>query len=740
MIKISKIPRIIERKLWFYIFQLIALVISVIIVLGGFFTNADMVLKENLMDWRNTILSYNENINNFQKNKNIITVVGVDERFFQKEQISIQWLHRWYYAQAIENLNEFWAKSIWVDVFFEELYDFGTWGKNQETITNIFREFDMELAESINEKVTLAATYSSSEELINLPHEEFLKNNPGVWHVESFTDRYSGKNIGVQPFVEDDEKKIKPLWIETYLNYINQKSENKWIEAAPNIVDDYLVINTLDKNLQIPISSQEREKNEQFIFTPIYETSRYSQRQIFNYISLYDLINSPERYKNFIEDNIVLIWATDPTLQDIHNFLTDSSAPWVYMHANSVLSMLQQDFLYIPDKEETLIIIVMIFIINALIFVNVRKEKFQKIVVYLLFSEIVLIIILWYFLGVLYWLDSANSSSVFLPFFTILSSVLSQFILAESHYLIETTALKENFRKLFGLYVWEKISEKTEKDIDDIWEKQAEEKEIAMFFSDIEGFTELSEKLPPQDNVEVLNKFLEDMSYSISSNKWFIDKYIWDAIMAFREGENSSELSARAAVGNILTLDETNKQLKNYNISEEIKMNERIWLHYWKAIVGDIWARDFKLNYTIIWDNVNLAARLEWVNKFYWTNICASQDIIDNLQENTEILYRKLDKIIVKWKSKSLTIYEIIPVYKSNLSEDELNFYKNYINTFEEGLNKYLEWNFEEAIKIFNKVQEIKQNKATEIFLERCEILIQNPPETWDGTWTFKEK
>jgi adenylate cyclase len=256
-----------------------------------------------------------------------------------------------------------------------------------------------------------------------------------------------------------------------------------------------------------------------------------------------------------------------------------------------------------------------------------------------------------------------------------------------------------------------------------------------MFFSDIAGFTTISEKLSPEELVWFLRVYLWEMSHIIMDNKWFINKYEWDAIMAlwwvFWKVENYWIVDAcRSALFQQAKLKELNEVWKQQWKDE---LSVRMWLHTWPAIIWNIGAQGRKMEFTALWDSVNLASRLEWVNKFYWTYICVSEDIYNEVKDI--FTFRYLDKIRVKWKNIWINIYELV----SNAWEAWI-FKEKIIADFEDAVSLYMNRDFEKAKEIFDKLSKL-WDEPSKVYKKRCEIFIKNPPENnWDGIWTMDEK
>jgi adenylate cyclase len=147
-----------------------------------------------------------------------------------------------------------------------------------------------------------------------------------------------------------------------------------------------------------------------------------------------------------------------------------------------------------------------------------------------------------------------------------------------------------------------------------------------------------------------LREYLSTLSNVIMDEKWFINKYEGDAIMAlwwvFGNDEKASYSACESALRQQEILKELNKDWGNRGFPP-IKV--RMWMHVWDAIIGNIGAVGRKMEFTALWDNVNLASRLEGVNKFYGTYMCVSEAIYQEVKEY--FVFRYLDKIRVKWKN-----------------------------------------------------------------------------------------
>ena len=422
-----------------------------------------------------------------------------------------------------------------------------------------------------------------------------------------------------------------------------------------------------------------------------------------------------------VKDKIVIIWATAEWIKDV--FETPIwSLYWVYLHANLINTVMTNNWIRYINTELELLLIFLLVIVS--VYFNISRSSYV-----LIFSNISLI---WIFISLILFVTLTTnylfSYTVEFIIALILSLAISNIV---KYYSENINKIKLN--KALSEYVSEDVAKEIlsgEWKINLNWEN----KEIAILFSDIEWFTSISEKFSPEELVKFLREYLSEMSNVIMDEKWFINKYEWDAIMAlwgvFRNDWQESYRICESALKQQELLKKLNVDWFNRWFSE-IKI--RIGLHIWNAIIWNIWAEWRKMEFTALWDSVNLASRLESVNKFYGTYICVSESIYEKEKDNFE--FRYLDNIKVKGKDKSLKIYELI-CFKWKLSK-ELNeiFFKYRI-----AVNLYNNKSFTEALKEFTELSNLK-DKPSLTYIERCEYYIKNPPsDDWDWIWTMISK
>ena len=261
-----------------------------------------------------------------------------------------------------------------------------------------------------------------------------------------------------------------------------------------------------------------------------------------------------------------------------------------------------------------------------------------------------------------------------------------------------------------------------------------EEKVLTAMFSDIRGFTALSEGLSPTSLVVILNEYLSEMTDVIFKHWGTLDKYIGDAIMAFWGApfpqEDHAVRACRAAL-------EMQKSLVNLQSRWDARGRPRIdigvGINTGAMLVGNMGSKT-RFNYTIMGDNVNLASRLEGTNKTFGTRLIISENTYQEVQN--EMLARELDLIRVKGKSTPVKIYELVG------TRAESDQHRDRLHRFGRGLEAYREGQWATALGIFEDlVRDYPQDAPTHVFLKRCHDFLLLPPEGgWDGVYVMKTK
>jgi len=258
---------------------------------------------------------------------------------------------------------------------------------------------------------------------------------------------------------------------------------------------------------------------------------------------------------------------------------------------------------------------------------------------------------------------------------------------------------------------------------------------LTVFFSDIADFTTISQKLTPRELAGQLSEYLNELTDVIHDRRGTVDKYIGDAIMAFWNAPLSVPDHPREACAAALECRRKSDELaRRFATAGRPPFVTRIGLHTGDIIVGNMGSAQ-RLNYTVIGDAVNLASRLEGLNKVYGTQVIISEDTYRRAAEGFEV--RLLDFVIVKGRTEAVTIYELV-AEKGEVTAGDLEF----LRYFNEGVMAYKRRDWDKALRIFGRSLERRpQDQAGKIFIERCRAFQVNPPpEDWTGEHVFHSK
>jgi adenylate cyclase len=255
---------------------------------------------------------------------------------------------------------------------------------------------------------------------------------------------------------------------------------------------------------------------------------------------------------------------------------------------------------------------------------------------------------------------------------------------------------------------------------------------LAVLFSDIRGFTTLSEGLPPNEVVESLNAYFERMVKIIMERRGIVDKYIGDAIMAtFGAPVRYGDEAQQSVISGFDMLD----ALKVFNAGQLKKGRPQfkigIGINYGLVTVGNIGSEQ-KMDYTVIGDMVNLASRLEGLTKVYHEEMIVSESLVKDLAG--EIPCRTIDKVVVKGKTSGVMIF----APRRNLTPAEAEAWKIH----EKAVELYYARDFKAAREGFAEAQRLLPgDQIATRYLERCDGFVTNPPqEGWTGAVVMSEK
>ena len=258
------------------------------------------------------------------------------------------------------------------------------------------------------------------------------------------------------------------------------------------------------------------------------------------------------------------------------------------------------------------------------------------------------------------------------------------------------------------------------------------QKEMTVMFSDIRGFTELSEDMTPKENFDFINHYLGYMEPIIRKNNGFIDKFIGDSIMALFHEKVDYAIDAAIEMRHSLNL-------FNLELIEQGKptIDSGIGIHTGNLMLGVV-GGEGRMDGTVISDAVNLASRLEGLTKIYRTSIIISEDTLIKLEDPAKYNFRFLDIARVKGKKEAVYVFEIFDGEPEEVKSLKIET-KSLFGT---GIDHYKNKRFEEALNVFSEIVKINQRDSVAAFyVNRCKNNIQKGiPDDWSGIEVFDAK
>lgn len=293
---------------------------------------------------------------------------------------------------------------------------------------------------------------------------------------------------------------------------------------------------------------------------------------------------------------------------------------------------------------------------------------------------------------------------------------------------------KREIQELFGSYVSPAVVKRLLEDPEAIG-LGGERRELTVYFSDLAGFTDMSETMKPDELLRVVNAYLGEMTEFILEEGGYLDKYIGDAIMgvfgAPEESENHAVAACRAAVR---SRDHLAALQSRWQELHGVRLHARIGINTGEMIVGNVGSAR-KRNYTVVGDAVNLASRLEGANKEYGTVILAGPDTVR--KAGAAVVSRPVDLLRVKGKTKPVLTHEILGLAGETDAETV-----RLAEVFGRAHGLYLAGSFGEARGLFEVAETIRPGDTLiGIYLARCAELLARPPGPgWDGVHVMKGK
>jgi adenylate cyclase len=641
-----------------------------------------------------------------------VIIIDIDEK-------SILELGQWpfariHMAQVLANLTNAEAGVIGLDIVYSENdRSSPSFMAKKLNINGEYQDYDNILASVISNTPTVVGYFfNDNNSKNNTPLVKTIFNTNNAKNILQFSNVVANIDVITQnanssgffnASTELSRQIIKMPLIAQYNNKIYPSLSLEMISLASHTNKINLLYNESTlyglelNNLTIPV-------DENGFLRINFAGSQHS----FKYISFLDILNGNFNIED-IKNKFILIGTSVITLADLRSTVYDLAMPGVEIHANIIDNILRGDFLYLPS-DNMLIDILVIFIFT--VFLGLVFIYFSSL--FIVFSVLVILLGTSYLLFYILF-NYGIVLNLLYPLVSIFSTMFISLYLNNMKEKKQKEFIKNKFSKKVSLEV---VNDLLLNNTDSF---KAKEKEITIFFSDIRGFTNISEQLDsPQRLIDLLNAYLEPMTTIIINNKGTIDKFIGDAVMAYWNAPNKlkdhPDLSVQAAIKQIDTLQELNKTLQ---IEFGVSLKIGIGIHTGLAVVGEMGSKG-RSDYTIIGDNVNLTSRIEGLTKYFGAKVLISQSTKNMLKEAYNFKY--VASVVVKGKTSSIDLYEV-------LNSTDYKTYELIKNDYEEAMLNYKKRNFKLSLDLFYKVNQIQKHVLNDMYIEKI-INIEKSQDT----------
>jgi len=432
-----------------------------------------------------------------------------------------------------------------------------------------------------------------------------------------------------------------------------------------------------------------------------------------------------------LRGKMAFVGSTVPEHQDLRAtpFASEEGAagalltPGVEIHANAVDTILKERFLRATSPRFNLLLIIAASVLVTLLTIRLRARAGGVaglgVIVLLLAAG---------------WI-SFRYLSLWVPVISpIIAAVLAYSGSTVTLYLAEQQE-KKRIRGMFQQYVAPSVVSELLAH-PELLDLGGEEREATVLFCDVAGFTNISEGLSPTELVRLLNDYLTEMTEIVYRFSGIIDKYQGDALMAeFGVPVPHPDHALQSCLAAIEMQRRLIDMRTTWKEEERPELHSRIGINTGPMLVGNL-GSNHVMDYTVMGDNVNLASRLEGVNKVYGTTICISESTYNQLQG--ELICRELDLIRVKGKQQPVRIFEVLETVDHGIPGGRYSMLERY----EMALMFYRDQRFDAALELFTELHEIDPDDGpTRVGKLRCEAYVENPPPPdWDGVFVMTTK
>ncbi len=695
-----------------------------------------------LLIWHPTLLSQFENkINDMmflardqvKADKNII-IIDIDEK-------SLKELGQWPWSRNIisvilKNLTKDGAGVIGLDILFAEpdnsspkkiLSKLGMETKNIE-------DYDKILAQTIKNTPTIAGyVFSLKNDGIkpkDTPNANAIiieknrpKNSPIIKAYRAILNlpiiQKSVYSNGYFNTIPDDDGVVRS--IPMLISYHGNLYPSLSLEMARNAIQEKIITvnyeNSIVKSISIGNLNIPTDMYGRMIINYTGEGRSY------RYISAVDIYNN-NIDKSIIKNKFILIGTSAVGLLDLRSTPFDSAYPGVEVHANAIDNIINQNYVSIPPWADSANIASLI-LLSMIVFILLLIPN--------VFISIILFALLDFAIIYTHYYLIFSKGIILNTLFPLMSVNLLYFIGTTLNFFFENrqkNLIKSKFAKKVSPDIVEELLKNS------TMAPLEEERVVTIFFSDIRGFTNISENIgSAKELIRLLNDYMTPMVDIIIKHKGTVDKFIGDAIMAYWNAPLDialhADMALETAIEQIFELEKLNAQLTKQN---RPNIHIGIGINTGKSVVGEMGSLG-RSDYTCIGDSVNLASRTEELCKTYGAKILLTE-FTKELLSNKNYILRELDTVRVKGKDKPVIIYECIGF--DGLAW--VRFDDDNVIIYQKAIMLYKHADFKASLILFKKLNTQDAQKLYQLYIERCKHFIKYPPENFDGIFNFKTK
>ena len=525
--------------------------------------------------------------------------------------------------------------------------------------------------------------------------------------------------VGLDPDNDGVYRRVKPLWVYDDKVY-------PALSITPLIIDAPLVeFDLLDRQLTIGSATIPLDDKGRMLvnfYGDMQPISIAKVFQSFKQISSGDAENLPLDPFEF-ENSVVFVGASAIGLDDTKSITNDAKAPGVYVHAAAYSNIIQHELLTPMRTPQTLIAVAVLTLIDIVMAFNI--PWFWLKLVFLIGTPVA-----WWWLCGLF-----LQNNIQLNFTQPTTGFALGWSWSFTYLSVTEGASKRRVKRMLSQYVSPAMLDQVMAQRDDILHAGVGKSEtLSILFSDVRGFTKISESLPAEQVVTLLNCHFSEMADAIFNNMGTLDKFIGDAIMAYWGApirlDDHADRSVKASLDMIQALRKVNRQLSDLRLpSIEIG----IGINTGDVVLGNI-GSDRKLDYTVIGDAVNVASRMEGITKMYGVPIIISETTRMALRTNRPCVL--IDHVQVKGKTEPVAIY--LPLADELEAPEQFAEHCRMATLAQRAFAYYQTQQWDIAETLYRQL-ELPHVRA--LFFSRILEFRRNPPPVfWDGVYTFTTK